>query len=99
MYRTVVDGHGPPRHEHVHEDETIVVLDGTMEVDCGQDTWRGGPDTTFFLPRGLPHTFRSVDGPATILFLITPGHLDDVFRLREHAVDPTQVRDLMQRFM
>lgn len=99
MYRTDVDGQGPPLHQHVHEDETIVVLDGTMEVACGDDTWQGGPDTVFFLPRGLPHTFRSVDGPATILFMVTPGHLDDVFRLREHAVDPAQVRALMQRFM
>lgn len=99
MYRTVVDGQGPPRHQHVHEDETIVVLEGTMEVDCGDDTWQGGAGTVFFLPRGVAHTFRSVAGAATILFVVTPGHLDDVFRLREHAVDPAQVRDLMQRFM
>lgn len=53
MYRTVVDGQGPPRHEHVHEDETIVVLDGTMEVDCGDDTWRGSgrsPRTRWISP-------------------------------------------------
>jgi hypothetical protein len=53
----------------------------------------------FFMPRGLPHTFRSLDGPATIVFIVAPGHLDDVFRLREHATDSAQVVDLVQRFM
>lgn len=99
MYRTIVDGDGPPLHEHTHEDETIVVLDGTVECECGRDTWNGGPGTVFFMPRGLPHTFRSLNGPATILFLITPGHLDDFFRLREHAVDPAQVTGLLRRFL
>lgn len=34
---------------------------------------------------------------ATILFLITPGHLDDFFRLREDADDPSQVAALASR--
>jgi quercetin dioxygenase-like cupin family protein len=99
LYRSVVDGQGPPLHQHVHEDETIVVLDGTLEVRCGPDTWTGGPGTTFFLPRGLPHAFASVDGPATILFLVTPGHLDELFRLRDEASDPAEVAALVQRFL
>lgn len=99
LYRSIVDGAGPPLHTHTHEDETIVVVDGRIEATCGDDTWTGGPGTVCFMPRGLPHTFRSVHGPATILFLVTPGHLDDFFRLREHATDSTQVADLVQRFL
>ena len=99
LYQTVVDGQGPPPHRHVHEDETIVVLDGTMQAECGDETWTGGPGTTFFLPRGLPHTFRSVDGPATILFIVTPGGLDEFFRLREQASSPEEVAELVARFL
>lgn len=99
MYRTIVDGDGPPLHAHTYEDETIVVLDGRIECECGQDTWSAGPGTVFFMPRGLSHTFRSIDGPATMLFLITPGHLDDFFRLREHAGDSVEVADLVRRFL
>lgn len=99
LYRSIVHGAGPPIHVHGHEDETIVVLDGHLECDCGPDTWSGGPGTVFFLPRALPHTFRSIDGPATILFIVTPGHLDDFFRLREHATEPAQVADLVRRFL
>lgn len=98
LYRTIVDGQGPPPHRHVHEDETIVVLDGTMQAECGDDTWTGGPGTTFFLPRGLTHTFRSLDGPATILFIVTPGHLDEFFRLKDQASSPAEVAELARRF-
>ena len=59
---------------------------------------QSGAGTTFFLPRGLTHTFRSVDGPATILFIITPGHLDEFFRLREQASSPAEVAELARRF-
>lgn len=98
IYRTVVDGQGPPTHEHTSEDETIIVVDGTIEVECGSDTWSGGEGTTFFMPRGLPHTFRSLDGPATILFLITPGHLDEFFRLREFVESDDDLTELVSRF-
>lgn len=98
LYRTVVDGDGPPVHEHRHEDETIYVLDGQMEVDCGEDSWAGGPGTTFFLPRGLPHTFRSVGGPATIMFIVTPGHLDEFFRLKDSVKSHDELIRLVQRF-
>lgn len=81
LYRSVVDGQGPPPHRHVHEDETIVVLDGTIQAECGDDTWTGGPGTTFFLPRGLTHTFRSVDGAAEILFIVT-SMASSVVRIR-----------------
>lgn len=98
LYRTVVDGQGPPPHRHTNEDETIFVLEGTMQADCGEDRWTGGPGTTFFLPRGLTHTFRSIDGPATILFIITPGRLDEFFVLREQASSPAEVAALSKRF-
>jgi hypothetical protein len=32
-----------------------------------------------FLPRNLPHVFRSVGGPATALLIVTPGGLDEYF--------------------
>lgn len=99
LYRTTVDGQGPPPHRHRNEDETIFVLDGTMEVEFDEQTLSGGPGTTFFLPRGHTHTFRSIDGPAEILFLVTPGHLDEFFRLREDVNDPDELGSLVQRFM
>lgn len=99
LYRTMVHGQGPPWHTHRYEDETIHVLQGQMEVECGDDRWVGGPGTTFFLPRGYAHTFRSVEGPATIMFIVTPGHLDEFFRLKEAVSSPEELADLVQRFL
>lgn len=98
IYRTVVDGQGPPPHRHSHEDESIIVLDGTLQADCGDDTFTGGPGSTLFLPRGLIHAFRSIDGPATILFIITPGHLDEFFRAKDAASSRDELVALVQRF-
>lgn len=98
IYRDVLDGQGPPRHRHLHEDETIIVLDGIMEAECGDDTFVGEPGDTIFLPRGLAHAFRSVDGPATFLFIVTPGHLDEFFRAKDELSDPGEIGALAQRF-
>ncbi|HEX8859102.1 MAG TPA: cupin domain-containing protein [Actinomycetes bacterium] len=96
-----IDG-GPPRHTHTHEDESFYVLTGTLEVECGDDRFQAGRGSFVFLPRNLPHVFRSVGGRATALLIVTPGGLDEYFAelsavLRAHA-DPAQVRAIQQRY-
>ena len=98
IYRSVVDGAGPPPHTHRREDETIHVLAGTVEADCDGETWRVPAGGTVFLPRGRRHSFRSVDGPAEILFVVTPGHLDEFFVRREQATSPTEVAELARAY-
>ncbi|WP_110241138.1 hypothetical protein [Nocardioides gilvus] len=39
-----------------------------------------------------------LDGPATILFIVTPGHLDAFFRAKDLAPDPGEVAALVHRF-
>lgn len=99
LYRTVLDGDGPPLHQHMHEDETIVVLDGMVEAVCGPDVSSATAGATVFLPRGLTHTFRSVGGAATMLFIVTPGHLDEFFRLKDQTSDPGEVARLVREFL
>jgi mannose-6-phosphate isomerase-like protein (cupin superfamily) len=70
---------GRPRHTHTREDESFYVLTGTLAVECGDDRFEAGPGSFVFLPRNLPHVFRSVGGPATALLIVTPGGLDDYF--------------------
>lgn len=102
LYRSAVDGEGPPRHIHTHEDETIYVLSGQVEAECGDDVLRGAAGSSMFLPRGRMHTFRSRCGPAEILFIVTPGHLDEFFAAKEtiEAGDghPGQLAELARRF-
>jgi quercetin dioxygenase-like cupin family protein len=75
----VVDGQGPPRHTHTREDESVYVFTGTLDVECGEDRFEAGPGSYVFLPRDLPHTFRSIDGTATGLLIVAPGGLDRYF--------------------
>jgi mannose-6-phosphate isomerase-like protein (cupin superfamily) len=78
---------GPPRHTHTREDESFFVLTGTLDVECGGDRFEARPGSFVFLPRNLPHVFRSVGGPATGLLIATPGGLDDYFADLRAALD------------
>jgi mannose-6-phosphate isomerase-like protein (cupin superfamily) len=78
LIEVAIDG-GPPRHTHTREDESFYVLSGTLEVECGDDRFQAGPGSFVFLPRRLPHVFRSVGGPGRALLVVTPGGLDQYF--------------------
>lgn len=103
MYRSVVDGQGPPPpHTHTHEDETIFVLAGVIEAECGNEVFTAAEGDLVFLPRHPQHTFRSIGGPAEILFLVTPGHLHEFFveqdRLLAEGADRTEVGKLASSY-
>lgn len=78
LIESTIDG-GPPRHLHRNEDESFYVLAGRLEVECGEDRFTARRGAFVFLPRNVPHAFRSVDGPATALVIGTPGGLDEYF--------------------
>lgn len=103
VYRSVVDGQGPPPHTHAHEDETIFVLTGVIEAECGDEVFTANEGDLVFLPRHFQHTFRSIDGPAEILFLVTPGRLDEFFverdRLVSEGADRTEIARLISSYM
>jgi mannose-6-phosphate isomerase-like protein (cupin superfamily) len=40
VIEATIDG-GPPRHTHSREDESFYVLTGVLDVECGQDRFRG----------------------------------------------------------
>jgi mannose-6-phosphate isomerase-like protein (cupin superfamily) len=101
VIETTIDG-GPPRHTHSREDESFYILTGTLDVECGEDRLRAGPGSFVFLPRHLPHVFRSVGGQATALLIVTPGGLDEYFAELSAALaanaDATQVRTIQQAY-
>lgn len=102
IYRSIVDGEGPPPHTHTREDETIFVLAGAIEAECGDEVFTAHEGDLVFLPRHFRHTFRSIDGPAAILFMVTPGHLDEFFverdRLLADGADRTEVAKLASSY-
>src|SRR5258707_2133098 len=46
---------GAPWHVHSREDEYFYIVEGTLVVHCGEETYSAGPRSFVFLPRGIPH--------------------------------------------
>jgi quercetin dioxygenase-like cupin family protein len=66
-------GFGPPLHRHDREDEAFYLIDGAIEVSCGDKQWTVGPGGFVFLPRGIPHSFVVSAGPVRGLQITTPS--------------------------
>lgn len=76
---------GEPRirdHLHFRHEETFVVLEGRYEVRLGMEVVLVSQGDCVFVPRGSPHTFRSVGpGDGRLLNIISPA--DGVELLRD----------------
>ena len=58
----------------ITKDQSFYLLEGEVTMRCGDRTFRAGPGSFIFLPRGVPHTFVVESAtPARWLTLITPG--------------------------
>ena len=75
----VPPGYAPPKHVHRDADEVFYLIDGTLEVTCGDDAWHVEPGSVVFLPRGVPHGFvAGSDGPARTLLINAPAGFGDL---------------------
>jgi quercetin dioxygenase-like cupin family protein len=70
---TAPAGFGPPLHRHDREDEAFYLIDGIIEVTCGDKQWTVGPGGFVLLPRGIPHSFVVSAGPVRGLQITTPA--------------------------
>lgn len=70
----VPPGHGSPYHIHHDEDEAFYVLEGAIRFFSEGRSWVLGSGGFAFLPRGIPHGFRTEgDVPSRSLLLALPG--------------------------
>jgi quercetin dioxygenase-like cupin family protein len=71
---------GPPPHAHQREDETFVMVEGSVEFHLEDQVLEAGPGAVVFVPRGAVHHFRNTgDQPAKMLFLYNPAGMDGMF--------------------
>lgn len=67
-------GLGSPYHVHHREDEMFYVLEGELRFFSEGQTWVLGPGGFAFLPRNVPHGFRTEGNTAArSLLLVTPA--------------------------
>jgi len=71
---TVPAGTKSTHHLHHDSDEVVWVLEGDFTFKIGDEVFTGGPGTCAFLPREVPHAWKS-NGPGLgrAVFLYTPG--------------------------
>lgn len=71
---------GPLPHIHHREDEAFWVLEGELEVQVGENTFRAEAGSFVHLPKGIVHTYENVSTePARFLTLMVPAGLEKFF--------------------
>jgi mannose-6-phosphate isomerase-like protein (cupin superfamily) len=69
--------YGPPPHIHADEEEIFYVLEGTVEVMCGDQQFIAAPGSLVLTPRGTLHTFHVTgDGPGKLLVITAPAQFE-----------------------
>lgn len=67
-------GGGVPDHAHAGDDETLYVLEGSLDVRVGADRLALGAGGCAFAPRGTPHGFANPGfAPARLLLISSPA--------------------------
>jgi quercetin dioxygenase-like cupin family protein len=69
----------PPLHTHP-QDESYIVLDGTLTVKAGERRFELATGSVTAVPIGVPHTFRVDSDSARVLVLSTPAGLERMVR-------------------
>jgi len=71
---------GAGLHRHPTYDETFIICEGHYEFHVGTRTLKLGPGNMVFVPKGTPHSFKSV-GPeiGRQLIISSPGGIFDAF--------------------
>lgn len=74
-------GFAPPPHTHHAEDEAFFILDGSLTVTCGDQSWEAPAGSFVFLPRGVRHGFTVTgDRPVHGLQLTVPSGFEGFIR-------------------
>jgi mannose-6-phosphate isomerase-like protein (cupin superfamily) len=65
---------GPPLHIHHDQDDTIMVMQGTLKVQVGEELFDLTAGDFVSIPRGVAHTFANLgEEPVRVINVMTPG--------------------------
>ena len=73
---SITPGFNTSAHYHTKIEEIFYVLEGEVDLRCGERSLHGGPGTFVFVPPGAAHAFgNSGSSPARMLLITAPpGH-------------------------
>jgi mannose-6-phosphate isomerase-like protein (cupin superfamily) len=78
-----------PLHIHPRQDEFIAVLEGTFDLQLGEQKVQAGPGDLVRMPMGLQHAYyNNTQAPARALFWVSPaGKLKELFDQLHNLTD------------
>ncbi len=77
----VVHSGGPPLHVHDAEDEVVIVLDGRLDYQVGEQRGVVTNGGVLWFPRLVPHAVANLsDEPCRFVTVVTPSGIEDFFR-------------------
>jgi quercetin dioxygenase-like cupin family protein len=90
-------GSGAPLHVHHGEAEAFYVVEGTLELTCGDDTVTASAGDFVYTPKDVPHRYAVVgDAPARVLLLFSVPGFESFFR--DAAADPGAMPQVAARY-
>jgi mannose-6-phosphate isomerase-like protein (cupin superfamily) len=76
---------GPPRHIHLRDDEVLRLVSGRIAVWSPDGCATAEPGDVVLLPKGVPHTWRSLDTEVHMEVTTAPGDFETFFQCLEAA--------------
>jgi quercetin dioxygenase-like cupin family protein len=101
---TIPPGTRSTYHLHHDSDEVAYVLSGEVTIKIGDQITVGGPGSCTFLPRGVPHAWKSTGAETgRVLFLYTPAKAGGLIEEQQRtgrkfgSMNERELADILQR--
>jgi quercetin dioxygenase-like cupin family protein len=102
---TVPSGTKSTFHLHRDRDEVAYVLSGEVTFMIGDEVTVGGPGACAFMPRGVPHAWKSTGAETgRVLFLYTPAGAGELIEEQQRtqrgfsSMSETEFSEFLQRY-
>ena len=83
----IVHSGGPPLHVHDAEDEVVIVLEGELDYQVGDDRGTITAGGLLWFPRQVPHAVANLaQGPCRFITVVTPSGIEDFFRAQRDYI-------------
>ena len=77
----VVHSGGPPLHVHESEDEVVIVMEGELDYQVGDERGALTSGGMLWFPRRVPHAVANLGHePCRFITVVTPSGIEDFFR-------------------
>ncbi len=82
-----------PEHSHPEHEQANVMLEGTIEMTIGGETIELSAGDVAVVPKGTPHSGRSLEGESVYLEIFSPLRVENLIGVLGAPVLPPRVEE------